>query len=379
MIDRVADRILNRTVGGLETRPPREAAVLHGAIPVVDLLVGTPLFRRGFLERIDHGHADLPRALEGGLDLVGFTIATRFNDLRGTLSTPHFAALGIPRSALSTDIGIVEAFLDRIDGWVAGSRGRLAWWSAEARLPTSDGGLRCFAGIQGGHALGDDLRSIDRFRARGVRLISLAHVMDTPLAGSGTGRTGGGLTPRGREVIAEMERAGVLVDLAHASVRAIEDALPRLTRPFVSSHTGFRALAGGRSRWRRYAPAGRNLPDEVVRDIGQAGGLVGVTMATDLIGGRSMDHVVRAFARALELVGAERVALGSDFDGALRVPFDVTGLPALTAALLDAGFGGDTVAAVMGGNALRVLRGAGRIEQHPIVPEDARASADARS
>ncbi|MGH2407890.1 MAG: dipeptidase [Candidatus Limnocylindrales bacterium] len=355
MIDRIVDRLLNRTVahGPLPVSP--EVAAFHASIPVVDLLVGTPLFRRGFLARIGHGHVDLPRAREGGLDVIDFSIATRFPNLRGTLSAIHFRALGVPPRRLHDDMAIVETFLDRIDGWIAASDGRLRWFDPAVPAPGPGEPISCFAGIQGGHALGGDLRNIERLQRRGVRMLALAHVMDTPLAGSGSGRLAGGLTGLGREAIAELERVGVVVDLAHASVTAIREALPLLHRPFAVSHTGFTALAGGRSWWRRYSPATRNLPDDVVRDVGQAGGLVGVTLATDLVGGITMSAVVRSFSHAVRLAGPERVALGSDFDGALRMPFDVTGLPALTGALLDAGLSRPDVAGIMGGNALRLL------------------------
>jgi microsomal dipeptidase-like Zn-dependent dipeptidase len=184
--------------------------------------------------------------------------------------------------------------------------------------------------------------------------------MDSPLAGSGTGRAASGLTGLGREAIAELERVGIIVDLAHASPAAVREAVPLLHRPFVVSHTGFTSLAGGGPRWRRYGPGRRNLPDELARLVGGAGGLIGVSLATPLIGGRSMEAVVRTFEHAVELAGPERVALGSDFDGALPMPFDVTGLPALTGALLAAGFGRDVVAGIMGGNALRLLASGGR-------------------
>ncbi|MFI5255165.1 MAG: dipeptidase [Candidatus Limnocylindrales bacterium] len=358
MIDRVVDRLLNRTVqqGLLPVDP--EVAAFHASIPIVDLLVGTPLFRRGFLEPIGHGHVDLPRARQGGLDVISFSVATRFPNLGGTLSAPHFLALGVPLRRLRSDPAIALTFLDRIDGWVAASQGRLAWFDPALPPHAPEGPVRVLAGIQGGHALGGDLRNVERFHARGVRMLALAHVMDTPLAGSGSGRHAGGLTGFGREAIAELERIGVIVDLAHASVTAIREALPLLERSFAVSHTGFTALAGRRSWWRRYSPATRNLPDDVVREVGEAGGLVGITLATDLVGGTTMDAVVRSFAHAVELVGPEHVALGSDFDGALRMPFDVTGLPALTAALLGAGMTRQNVAAIMGGNALRLLAGA---------------------
>jgi microsomal dipeptidase-like Zn-dependent dipeptidase len=357
VIDRIVDRLLNRTVQRGPLPVSADVAAFHAAIPVVDLLVGTPLFRRGVLERLGHGHVDLPRAIEGGLDVVAFSIATRFPDLRGTLSGPHFRALGIPRQRLGDDLAVAETFLDRIDGWVTASAGRLAWFDPAEPPAGAAGSVRCVAGIQGGMVLGHDLRRVERLRKRGVRMLALAHVMDTPLAGSGSGRVAGGLTGFGREAIVELERAGVIVDLAHASVTAIREALPLLHKPFMVSHTGFTAIAGGGSRWRRYAPATRNLPDDVVREVGLAGGLVGVTLATDLIGGTTMAAAVRSFRHAVELVGPERVALGSDFDGALRMPFDVNGLPALTGALLAAGLGREAVAGMMGGNALRLLRG----------------------
>jgi membrane dipeptidase len=378
VIDRIVDRALNRTVrpGSWPVAP--DVAAFHDGLSVVDVLVGTPLFRRGFLPRLDHGHVDLPRARLGGLDVIGFTIATRFNDLRGTLSTPHFLALGLPSSILDDDFAIAEAFLDRIDRWVAASDGRLAWWEPRAHdraaepapslgragrsTPARDGSrsitrapVRCFAGIQGGQVVAPDLGRIERLARRGVRMLGFAHVMDTPLAGSGTGRVAGGLTGLGREAIAEAERVGVLVDLAHASVPAIEGALATARRPIVISHTGFTALAGRRSRWRRYSPATRNLPDGIVRDAGAHDALVGVTLATDLVGGDSMSAVVRSITHAIGLVGADQVAIGSDFDGALRMPFDVRGLPALTGALLAAGLGPEAVAGIMGGNALRTL------------------------
>lgn len=367
MISRAADRALDRLARGAAGLPlavDPEVAAFHAAVPVVDLVIGSALFRPDFLRPIGHGHMDLERARAGGLDLIGLSIATRYPDLRGRLSGPHFRSLGIrPRGR--GDLAIVEAFIRRIEGWAARSGGRLilarsaadlrplAASSAAAGDP--DAPLGAFIGVQGGQVLDGDLRSVERLARLGVRMLGLAHVMDSPLAGSGTGRAGGGLSGFGREAVAELERVGVLVDLAHASPVAIREAVPRLRRPFLVSHTGFRALAGQRSRWRRYSPARRNLSDDDVRLVGQAGGLIGVSLATPLVGGASLEAVVRAFAHAIALVGPERVALGSDFDGALPMPFDATGLPTLSAALLAAGFGRQVVAAILGGNALRLL------------------------
>ena len=191
MIDRAVDRLLNRTVshGPVAVRP--EVAAFHAAAPVVDLLVGTPLFRRSFLERLGHGHVDLPRAREGGLDLVAFTIATRFPDLRGTLSAPHFAALGIPVRRLGDDLAIAEAFLDRIDGWIAASAGRLAWCPAR-RCPSPVMPFAASPGSRAARCWATTSGASSDCGPEGVRMLALAHVMDTPLAGSGTGRGAGG-------------------------------------------------------------------------------------------------------------------------------------------------------------------------------------------
>ena len=357
MIDRLADRALNRTVGWALPPVRADVAAFHVSIPVVDLLVGTLLFRRSLDRALRHGHVDLPRARAGGLDLAGFTIATRFPDERGLLSTPHFAALGLaPRGRRPIDL--VEAFVRRLEGWAAASGGRLVLARTPADLDDvgRDGALRAFIGVQGGQAVGGDLRNVARLRALGVRMLGLAHVMDSDLAGSGSGSGAGGLTGFGREAIAECEAQGILVDLAHASPATIREAVPLLRRPFLISHTGFTAVSGGASRWRRYSPATRNIADDEARLVAAAGGLIGVTLATPLIGGATADAAVRSFEHALELAGPDQVALGSDFDGALPMPFDVRGLPSLTQALLDAGLGREVVVAVMGGNALRVLR-----------------------
>ncbi len=370
VVSQVADRLLHTVALDRLPPVPPDVAEFHASIPVVDLLVGTPLFRPELLRRRRRGHVDLPRLIEGGVDLVGFTIATRHPDLRGTLSTPHFWSVGVPARWLGSDMPIAGAFIDRIEGWAAASGGRLRLARDAADLPMSgtdpagvSGGLvRAFIGVQGGHVLEGDAANVERLRARGVRMLALAHVMDNALVGSNTGRRAYGLTGFGREVVAELERAGVVLDLAHMSPAGIRDTLPHLRRPYVLSHTGFRRLSGSGSRIprRKFTPRARNLADEEARLIAEAGGVVGLTLSTLLLGGDDLDAVARTVDAALELCGPTKVAIGSDFDGALRMVCDVAGLPAITARLLSAGLDRQTVAGVMGGNALRVLDGAWR-------------------
>ncbi|HUG48999.1 MAG TPA: membrane dipeptidase, partial [Candidatus Limnocylindria bacterium] len=114
-----------------------------------------------------------------------------------------------------------------------------------------------------------------------------------------------------------------------------------------------------RSRWSPFSPATRNVPDWAVREVGQAGGVVGVVLSTQLLGGSTIAQAVRVFDSALELAGEGGVAIGSDMDGGLRMLVDAAGLPLLTDGLLRVGLPPATVRRVLGGNALRMLAGDG--------------------
>jgi membrane dipeptidase len=220
-----------------------------------------------------------------------------------------------------------------------------------------DGGpVGVLLGVQGGHLLDGNIANVARLRSLGVRMFALAHVMDNALVGSSTGRSKGGLTDYGREVIAMLEEQSIVVDLAHMSLAGISQALPELRRPFVLSHTGLTDIAGSSSRFRSYSPATRNIAASLAREIGQAGGLVGIILATQLLGGNRLSDAVATVRLAVESAGADHVAIGSDMDGALKMLIDVEGLPALTGALLESGLPVSTVEGVLGRNAISLLR-----------------------
>jgi membrane dipeptidase len=323
-------------------------------------VVGSALFRDTFV-RGGRGHVDLTRAERVGANVIGLTIATRFPDLRGTLSAPFFRSQGLPAAKRRTNMATAEWLLDRIDGWLAEAGGRLRLVRSVSDLDAclTDGGpIGILLGVQGGHVLDGDLRNVARLRERGVRMLAPAHVMDNALVGSGTGQRAGGLTGYGREAISELEAQGMVVDLAHMSVTGIEQALPLLRRPFVLSHTGLIEVAGRRSLWRRYAPATRNVPSSLVAEVAAAGGLIGLVLSSQLLGGSAVGAFVTAARLALDAAGAGSVAIGSDMDGALRMIVDVEGLPALASALLEDGLPAVLVEGVMGANAARLLRSA---------------------
>ncbi len=292
---------------------------------------------------------------------MGLSIATAWPDLRGTLSRWHFRSLGLPGSAAGSKMAIAEWVIGRINRWSADSDGQMIVVRSSSDLEAclSRGGpVGVLIAVQGGHVLDGDLGSVARLRELGVRMFAPAHIMDNSLVGSSTGRRAGGLTKFGREVIGELEAQSILVDLAHMSLGGIDEALPLLHRPFVLSHTGLTEIAGGRGRWRRYSPATRNIPASLAAEIGQAGGLIGIVMATILLGGADVSDAVATIRLAIESAGEEHVAVGSDMDGALKVVIDSDGLPALTSALLESGLAPSVVEGVVGANAVRVLRAA---------------------
>jgi microsomal dipeptidase-like Zn-dependent dipeptidase len=142
-----------------------------------------------------------------------------------------------------------------------------------------------------------------------------------------------------------MERRSILVDVAHASPTSVDDVLSIARRPVVASHTGVRGIADNI----------RNLTDEQLRGIAATGGLVGIGFWPTACGGEDAGSIARSIAYAVDVAGVQHVALGSDFDGAVPVPFDVSGIALLTEALLDARLTAEAVRMVMGGNALRLL------------------------
>jgi microsomal dipeptidase-like Zn-dependent dipeptidase len=194
--------------------------------------------------------------------------------------------------------------------------------------------------IEGLHALDGTVESVDTLYAAGFRMMGLTHFFDNEVAASAHGVTHAGLTPLGRQVVARMESLGIIVDLAHASAQTVQEVLAMATRPVVVSHTGVAATC----------PGPRNLTDDQLRAIAVNGGLVGIGYWNGAVCEPTVANIVKAIQHAVQVAGAAHVALGSDFDGATRTPFDTRGMAAITDGLLKAGLNQETVARVMGGN-----------------------------
>jgi microsomal dipeptidase-like Zn-dependent dipeptidase len=156
----------------------------------------------------------------------------------------------------------------------------------------------------------------------------------------------GGLTPFGRQIVGLMEDKGMIVDIAHCSHACVADVLAMARRPVVSSHGGVQATC----------KVNRNLTDDEIKGVAKTGGVIGIGYWDAAVCDTSPRAVAKAIKYVRDLVGIDYVGLGSDYDGATTVRFDSSQLVQVTQALMDEGFTPQEIRAVMGGNALRVIR-----------------------
>jgi membrane dipeptidase len=337
------------------------SADLHERLTIIDLHADSLLWGRDLLERADRGHVDVPRLIEGNVALQVFAVSTKvprhLNSERNDDRTDDIALValvqGWPAATWRSLLARAEHQAGRLAGMAARSDGRLVLVRSVAdldallaRRSAGDAVVGGLLAIEGAHALDGDPANVDRLFDCGYRIVGLAHFFDNDVAGSAHGIAKGGLTAAGRDVVQRLEARSMLVDLAHASAATIDDVLAIATRPVVVSHTGVRGTADN----------ARNLSDEQLRGVAATGGVVGIGFWPTACGGEDAASIARAIAHAVAVLGPEHVALGSDFDGAVSVPFDVSGMARLTAALFAQGMDEATIGAVMGGSAIRLLR-----------------------
>ena len=202
--------------------------------------------------------------------------------------------------------------------------------------------LFAILGLEGAHATEFDIANLDILFEAGYRSMELAHYSDTPFAGSSSGMVKYGLTKNGEKLIQRMNEIGMIIDVAHLSQKAIIDVLELTSKPVYSSHTGVFSKC----------PKARNLSDDLIKQIAEQGGIIGIGFFKDAICGESLSDLVESIVFVRDLVGAQHVALGSGWDVA---PLAITPqqLPDLTRALLKQGLSEQEVRMIMGDNVLR--------------------------
>ncbi len=330
-----------------------DARALHETLSVADLHADTLLWMRDPSKRQSRGQTDLPRLREGGVRLQVFTAVTKtpknLNYDENDAGSDDITLLAIAqRWPVQTWGSIFEralyqaSRLDRLER-SAGDDFIFVKSQADLRRALAGEALAGVYGIEGAHPLEGDLTNVDRLYDAGLRVMGLQHFFDNELGGSLHGRSGAGLTEFGEAAVDAAVARGMIIDVAHSSEQVVHDVLARSEKPVIVSHTGLKG----------YCNSPRNISDALMQEIAARGGLIGVGFWDGAICTPTPAGIAGAIAYAVDLLGADHVALGSDFDGTVTTPFDASELAALTQALMDEGLDDATIRAVMGGNAIR--------------------------
>lgn len=370
---------------------PRGASQLHRESIVVDLHIDTPQrlldeeFDMGL--RASKGHVDIPRMKEGGLDATFMSIYVDMDRYQGEAATKRALQL------IDTVYSQVQRHPDQL---------LLATTAADIRDAHQQEKIALLMGMEGGTPIADDLRLLRDFYRLGIRYMTLTHSLNNNWADSSTDEPShNGLTEFGKEVVREMNRLGMLVDLSHVSDKTFYDVLEVSQAPVIASHSSARALSN----------EPRNMSDDMIRALARNGGVIHVNYFVRFLDqnyadafakvseeyGARMDALHeqhsdddRAFEEArgqleeeyhsrmprvswerildhmvhiVQLVGVDHVGLGSDFDGAMMPEGmnDASYLPRITSALLEHGYSEIDIQKILGGNTLRVLEEAEQI------------------
>ena len=327
-------------------------------------------------------HTDLPRLERGGVRGQFWSVY-----VPSDLTDPH-AAVTMTLEQIDALFALVRAHPDRLE---------LARTADDVERIAAGGRVASMIGVEGGQSIGSSLGALRILAGLGAGYLTLTHNDDTPWADSGTGeRAHGGLTTFGEEVVRELNRLGMLVDLSHVSEDTMRQAIEVSQAPVLFSHSNARALCD----------VPRNVPDDVIELVGRTDGVICATFVPWFLTAEGAaasaaewqeirrlkaEHpddpdAVRAAVEEMEgslptppssigdvadhidhirdVAGIDHVGVGSDFDGLPAMPDgleDVSTYPALFAELADRGYGDEDLARVAGRNVLRVMRAAERV------------------
>ena len=268
-------------------------------------LPGAPLF----------GHADLPRLQEGGVGCLAL----------GVVVAPWLQG----REAVAKDLARMHAQVEKRPDAL-----RICGTAQAIRTAKAQGRIACFAGLEGAHGLEGRLDDLPWLREAGLRYVDLAHFTANaacrPMVGWGADNAAP-LTPFGRDLVDELGRLGLIVDLAHVGRAAFLEAAARARGPVICSHTACTAVY----------QSPRGIDDAMLRAVADTDGVVGVIFVTPFLGRGGIPRIVHHLDHIRRTVGVRHAALGTDWEGFALYPSDLDSaekLPALTQGLLDAGW-----------------------------------------
>ena len=321
-----------------EARLYRKTQRLHDRILTLDTHCDTPMFFPqgiNFATRDSRILVDLPKMNEGRLDA---TIMVAY----------------IPQKMEESAYAYANSIFDKIETIVSDNAARLAL----ARTPDElwqnklAGKKSIMLGIENGKALEGKLSNVQHFAQRGIVYITLCHNGDNDICDSAKGMmTFGGVSSFGVDVIKEMNRLGLMVDLSHAHEKSFYDALDISKTPIVCSHSSCRALCDHP----------RNLTDDQMRALAKKGGVCQITVYPGFLRTDSQATIIDVMAHldhAINVMGIDHVGLGTDFDGDGGVPglADASELSLFTRQLLQRRYSDDDIQKIWGGNFLRVMK-----------------------
>ncbi len=320
----------------------RRAREFHATHLTLDSHCDTPmLFDRGvaFDRRDPLALVDLRKMEEGGLDAA--------------IMVAYLPQAGRSPRELQAATLRADSILAQIETMVKGCRGVDLARTPDELLQLKSKGLRAvMRGIENGYAIGRDLHNVERYRRMGVVYMTLCHNGDNDIcdAASRSNAEHGGLSDFGREVVKEMNRTGMMVDLSHAAETSFYDVLAASSQPVVCSHSSARALCNHP----------RNLTDDQFRALARAGGVAQVTLYHGFLreqGEAGIADAMNHLLHMIDVAGIDHVGIGTDFDGdgGVRGLASASELLNLTLRLQAAGFGDEEIQKIWGGNFLRVM------------------------
>ncbi|NNC37044.1 MAG: peptidase M19 [Acidimicrobiales bacterium] len=335
-----------------------DALQLHDQLRVADLHADTLLWKRDPAKRHTFGQTDLPRFRQGGVVVQVFSTVTfvpagqneQSNAAKGDLIRQLAMAQGWPPS---TWFSIYERAAHQARGLkrLESDNFIIAYTKTDLieglkAREVQDDMLIGILATEGAHPLEGKLNNIDRLYDHGFRLIGLQHFFDNKLGGSLHGAEKGGLTPFGKQAVERMVGKGMMIDVAHSSIKVVEDVLKLTDAPLIVSHTGILSLCDH--------PA-RNIPDRLMQQIADGGGLIGIGYWEMAVCDTSPDGIADMLIHGANQFGVDHIALGSDFDGSIKAEFDTSQLALLTNALMRKGMNEADIAKVMGENLIAYL------------------------
>ena len=349
-----------------EIRP--EVQALHDQLFIADLHTDSLLWKRDLLKESELGHIDLPRLQRGNVALQVFAATTKSpsgqNYDENTGDSDNITLLAMAQLwPVGTWQSIYERAnyqLSKLVNFAEGSGGELIVVRSKedmaALVSRRLGGEKVVAGlflIEGAHPLEGEIENLDKLFDQGLRFVGLTHFFDNRLGGSLHGVSHEGLTEFGRSVIKRTNELGAIVDVAHASPQMVSDVLKLSSSPVILSHGGVKGACD----------TARNLDDALMKDIAEKGGLIGIGYWDAATCDITPLGVVKSIRYAIDLLGIDHVALGSDYDGSTEVLFDTSELAILTQTMIDNDFTESEIRQVMGENVMFFL-----LDNLPLAP-----------